>query len=429
MKLTIGRKGILSYIVIIAFIVSGTVVLFLNENAGNHIIGLLSILIVMWIGLVKRDTLLMVVLILLIVEYFLFLVKPGYDYYSLIVLLTPLVVITIDRIEKRNNERYKIKMELLKKDYDEINKENSQIELQIDELEKKIERYSQLYEISKDFEGLLSSSEIINRSIKYFSLRINIKKLAFFRVVDNEYIVLKTLNISEKQANAWLNELDKIENSPGDKKFKFLLNSGEKDLGLILCQGKLNEQKIKEAKVLIYQITLGFEKAILYEKVKELSRIDGLTGLYLRRYFYERFSEEIKRAKRENYKVAFLMTDLDNFKEYNDTYGHPMGDKLLKQTADIIRDNIYSTDFAGRYGGEEFCIYMPMAEKEGTLKKAEEIKNYIEKNIPLTISIGISYYPNDGKTPAELTKKADEALYYVKEHGKNGIHWFSKNQS
>ena len=175
------------------------------------------------------------------------------------------------------------------------------------------------------------------------------------------------------------------------------------------------------ASVIASQVALGYEKTLLYENVEKLSRVDGLTKLYLRRYFMERLKEELARAERYNYKVAFVIFDIDDFKKYNDTYGHQMGDKILEKVGDIIKGGIEKSDFAGRYGGEEFCVFMPVSASENTLKRVDALREKIARRTKVTISAGISYFPDNATTLEDLIKTADAALYRAKSGGKNRV--------
>jgi len=304
------------------------------------------------------------------------------------------------------------KKEIVENELRNINKEMIGIK-------RNLERMRKLYEISRNMENIEDSREIAQKAIESLELVTQAKRLAFYRKTDMGYETVFFRGFSEKEA-ARLSE--KWETGRKDKKFNFFeLKAGNKRLGMIVFDSLEKRKQFTEAEVLIDQITLGYEKSLLYERVKELSRRDGLTGLYLRRYFMGRLKEEIKRARREKYKIAFAMADIDSFKKYNDNYGHPMGDKLLEDVSSIIKDNIYGSDFAGRYGGEEFCIYMPHAQKEGSENKMKKIIEQVREKTPVTISIGLSFFPKDAKSPEKLIETSDKALYKAKSSGKNCI--------
>ncbi len=157
------------------------------------------------------------------------------------------------------------------------------------------------------------------------------------------------------------------------------------------------------------------------ELYQELAIQDGLTGIYNRRYLDEVLRREVERAKRYNQPLSLLMIDLDNFKKYNDTYGHVAGDELLKKTANFLVEAIRSVDMVFRYGGEEFTIFLPNTLKQGGVEVAKRIVNLARQNLAVTISLGMSCVPEDAQTMEDLIKKADAALYQAKQTGKDRV--------
>ncbi len=143
----------------------------------------------------------------------------------------------------------------------------------------------------------------------------------------------------------------------------------------------------------------------------------------------EKIEEEIKRANSFKTTFAFMIADIDHFKEVNDRYGHQFGDFVLRRVGEILKNSVYETDFVGRYGGEEFGIILPRADCEGVLRKAEAIRSKIEnevftigfESVKITLSIGIAHFPRDAADAAQIIKMADDALYYAKEHGRNRV--------
>lgn len=179
-------------------------------------------------------------------------------------------------------------------------------------------------------------------------------------------------------------------------------------------------------------IALGylFDKQVKYRKKAEelqaqaelLAVTDGLTQLYNHAYFVEQLGLEIKRIQRHSGTFALLLLDIDDFKKYNDTHGHLLGDELLKRVARTIRATVRETDLAARYGGEEFVVIAQGATKEQATALAERIRRAVELSTPITVSIGISEYPGDGKTIEELIEAADQAMYGAKREGKNRVY-------
>ncbi len=185
----------------------------------------------------------------------------------------------------------------------------------------------------------------------------------------------------------------------------------------------------EEGCLFIPQIALGLQRAALFSEVRDRSRKDGLTGLYLRRYFVRRLNTEIMRGKRYASSFSLLMADIDHFKDINDTYGHLAGDHVLCSLASLFNRCVRPGDLVGRFGGEEFIILLPMVTPAEAVRMARLIHRAAAKEeyregearFHATLSIGISHFPQDGTTEESLRSAADQALYWVKTHGRNGI--------
>lgn len=167
----------------------------------------------------------------------------------------------------------------------------------------------------------------------------------------------------------------------------------------------------------------------LSEEMREISITDSLTGIYNRRHFDSRFLDEIQRSERHNFPFSFGIADIDDFKSFNDNEGHLVGDSVLKTVANIIRESLRSIDILARFGGEEFSFVFPQTEKHSAYLTAERVrenvKNYcpkIWKNYPkdfITLSIGLSSFPDDGADYRGIVLSADKALYMAKMQGKD----------
>ena len=166
-----------------------------------------------------------------------------------------------------------------------------------------------------------------------------------------------------------------------------------------------------------------------YQNMYENAIKDGLTGLLNHKTFMDRAREEIERARRFQHHLVFLIYDLDKFKRINDTLGHPYGDYVIKTTAKIIKDNVRSIDLVARYGGEEFAVVLVNTNTESAMMVAQRIVDNIadynfnidDKEVNMTISSGLSEYPNDSDTLSDLIQFADEGLYKTKDSGGNGV--------
>lgn len=165
----------------------------------------------------------------------------------------------------------------------------------------------------------------------------------------------------------------------------------------------------------------------------EMATIDGLSQLYVRRYFDKRLEEELRRAQRFETPFSVLLLDIDFFKRFNDTYGHLIGDEVIRDVAQVIKEQIRKgVDQAGRYGGEEMAVLLPQTPLANAQVVAERIREAIEthsvtalltlKDLPhVTASIGVAAFPEHGTTPRELLQRADEGLYKAKESGRNRV--------
>lgn len=165
------------------------------------------------------------------------------------------------------------------------------------------------------------------------------------------------------------------------------------------------------------------------EKLNQMAVKDSLTGFFNRRYLHERLEEEIRRSTRYFLPFCLVMIDIDHFKKVNDQYGHSSGDDVLKQVAQIVRSQLRQSDWVARYGGEEFLIFLHNTEKSQALLVADKLRAEIERwsvflpdhkrMINITISCGLSCYPQDGLNANDLIHRADEALYQAKRRGRN----------
>ncbi len=178
----------------------------------------------------------------------------------------------------------------------------------------------------------------------------------------------------------------------------------------------------------------AFQTISLQYELARLATTDGLTGLYNHRMFQERLEEELLRARRYDRKLFLMMIDIDHFKQFNDTYGHQTGDEVLKTVARLIKGNVRNLDFPARYGGEEFVVILPETDCKNALMVGERLRSLVEgypffvgdgERARITISIGISCYPNDSDDKTELIRMADEALYHAKKMGRNRVYLYS----
>ena len=182
--------------------------------------------------------------------------------------------------------------------------------------------------------------------------------------------------------------------------------------------------------ILARQLAATFKASRLHAQVSELSLTDALTGVHNRRYFDLFLANEVDRSRRVSHDLGIMMIDIDYFKEYNDTFGHPAGDKALQSVARCLQQERRSADVVARIGGEEFALILPETEVDGARNVAEKIRGAIsdlsELKRPITVSIGISVLPAAKIETEVMIQQADVALYEAKRRGRNQVCVFSE---
>lgn len=194
---------------------------------------------------------------------------------------------------------------------------------------------------------------------------------------------------------------------------------------------EFTKRELSALTLLANQAAIALMKAQAFREQMERAITDGLTKLYNHRYFQESLERDIRRAERYKHPVSMIMSDIDRFKNYNDLFGHPRGDKALTTVADILRRMVRETDMIARYGGEEFAIILPETSKQDALRVARKIcmtveadEIFGEETLPggkFTISCGVATFPDDALTKQGLIDQADRALYKAKNSGRNVV--------
>ena len=197
-------------------------------------------------------------------------------------------------------------------------------------------------------------------------------------------------------------------------------------------------QDVKMLSLVANQVALAIANSKLYTKTRELSVRDELTGINNRRYFQQMLNMEWKRAIRFKRDLSLIMIDVDHFKSYNDTFGHLEGDRALKQIGQTLRKHLREVDTVARFGGEEFVLLLPDTDKRGAIAVAEKVRLLVEghsflsaenrETRQMTISAGISTYPDDVDDIDDLIDHADIALYRAKENGRNRIECYESKK-
>jgi diguanylate cyclase (GGDEF)-like protein len=220
-----------------------------------------------------------------------------------------------------------------------------------------------------------------------------------------------------------------------------IVDDEQRIIGLLSLEGDAPNQFFgdteKHLSILIGNASVAITRARLYQKMETLATTDGLTQLFNHRTFQEHLAKEVERARRYRRPLSLLLMDIDHFKSFNDTYGHPVGDLVLKEISACIRSSIRVNDIAARYGGEEFTVIIPETGEEGAMVIAERIRRTVEQHVivslerqlRVTISLGCATMPSHADTGQALIDNADKALYYSKEHGRNATTLFAKGMA
>lgn len=325
-----------------------------------------------------------------------------------------------------------------------IQKQNAKIM----ELDKKLDMMSLIVEISEYINKCLGSSEIVSM---INDIMIGILGVTYSSVylVQNRKLKLKVSNLRDTNHHYSVNDFNKknfkletsifndVENISEDKSIEihssifmpiYLKNN---ILGAIVVEHNrynyLTQEHIKLLTALSNHLAICLENNSLYNKIKENSQIDGLTGLYNRSYFFSIVENKLKDYRE---KVTIIMIDIDNFKKCNDTFGHQYGDYVLKEISKIIKENLRKDDIIARYGGEEIIIYMfDMKNVNDIYRRMDYIRSVIEKSVisykniesNVTVSMGIGMSNKTDTSLEKIIEKADQNLYKAKDLGKNRV--------
>jgi diguanylate cyclase (GGDEF)-like protein len=181
--------------------------------------------------------------------------------------------------------------------------------------------------------------------------------------------------------------------------------------------------------ILCNQAAVSLENSSIIKKMEQLAITDGLTHLFNHRYFQEAFDRELERAGRSQQTLALILLDIDHFKGFNDNFGHPAGDFILRSLAGLLKNNARKIDIMARYGGEEFAALLPGIDMKNARKTAERWRKSIQKasfkwnkhTFAVTVSMGFAVFPEDSRVKSELIELADRGLYDAKENGRNQV--------
>lgn len=325
------------------------------------------------------------------------------------------------------------------------------------DLDYRIMQLSTLYEVGKAISSVLDFRKLQNMILEIVVKVIKAEKGSLMLLDDSEKILTigVAIGLSDEIARDTRLEIGEsvagwvvktcqplfVRNTQADKDFHAIKKTHVR-AGTLMCVPLMAKDKLlgtlnvsrsepesfsdKDFELFVNlanQAAIAIDNARLYR----YAVTDEMTRLYNHRYFQQRLDEELQRADRYENFVSLIILDVDHFKNFNDTYGHPEGDRVLKTVARLIEKSVREVDIPARYGGEEFVVICPEKNGEGSLIPAERIRSAIEnydfridgRKVPITVSLGVACYPDQAHSKAEVIQKADFALYYSKHHGRN----------
>lgn len=324
----------------------------------------------------------------------------------------------------------------------------------MNEIKEKLKSIDTINQISNYFLSSLNTRDVLNKIVNVLVNNFGYEKVGIVMKVDNKLKEVVNYGFFNKNFEIDIDSPKGIVTKAFREKRTILLNDVSKDPDFIEDLGTKSElavpifyenepigviniesktlNRFSESDVLLIEtlsntIGVALMNAKLYEETKKLSLIDELTGLGNFRFLKETVDKEFERAKRYNLPLSIIFFDLDNFKKINDTRGHQVGSLILVNVARIVQRTIRRSDYAFRYGGDEFVIVLPMTDKEGAKKIAERLKEEINasetEGVKITASLGISTYPDDATNSFELLEKADKYAYLSKSLGGDRVYY------
>ena len=213
------------------------------------------------------------------------------------------------------------------------------------------------------------------------------------------------------------------------------LRAGGEPIGAIVLgwshQRELDTSELERLHVMADQSALSLQNALLHAELEQLSVTDRLTELFNHGYLQQRLDQELGRAGRFGHALSVIMLDIDDFKAFNDRYGHLVGDDVLRAVSALVRESLREMDVAARYGGEEFAVIVPETDSQGARAVAERIRQSVSAHVFLhdstggevhtTVSVGVATFPGDGRSVEALIHAADAAMYRAKRAGKDRV--------
>lgn len=348
----------------------------------------------------------------------------------------------------------------IKNHYDKLKYTNKKLEETNLKLSRNVGEFYTLHQISNAISSILDIKELLRyvNDVLIGVMGVHYSTIATYDEV-KERLKINTTNITDSEelyrlttninSSPFLETLQTgkpaVNNNANNSSFPFAegrdissficmpLIIKERKLGIVLVEHKhdnaFSDDQKRLMDIICQQVSIAMENAVLYQRMHELAIRDWLTGVYNRVYFQQIISTEINKAKEEAYELCISIFDIDNFKRFNDTYGHVFGDQVIKSVAQVVGSLMEPTDIIARYGGEEFAILMPNTNIDEAYKRLETIRSELENSritdgdvsVSATASFGVAGYPNSATSEKDLLKNADLALYDAKNNGKNCV--------
>lgn len=362
-----------------------------------------------------------------------------------------LVATTHDLFERTRKKELKA----LQKRYNTLVNELENIDRRGRKIENELTRISRLYDVTTKLTPALTFQELLDYLFEFLEENMTFSRLHLMVFSGGEYKSALSRHAGPRGTESEEDELEyneavsysrerdfkpsfsEVEKYPdlfqrlnvnSDTFMQFPLFVGERLSALLAIEGA-SRQSYSRLNMLISHIALEIRKVELYEKVQQLSIVDGLTDVYLRRYLLKRLTEEVDRSRRLDLRFSVGMVDVDHFKDCNDRYGHLVGDVVLSKIAERLRASVREVDLIARYGGEEFCIVLPETDKDPAVTVSERLRRSISsrpinaygEKINITVSVGVATYPEDSSKVQGLIEKADMALYKAKRDGRDRV--------
>ncbi|MEI8175577.1 MAG: GGDEF domain-containing protein [Candidatus Omnitrophota bacterium] len=362
--------------------------------------------------------------------------------------LTPVIAAGVSKLTHRIEGFFSAQEAQIDREIEKISARKEALDAQLRDVDAKVSQIVSLYEVTKEMSSTLLFSEVFDIFSVFLKKNFVFEKCKLFfleATAEGDARSTKVGKVLLIEGAGKPEATAEPEIEPVDREILHELRSAKKiifksdfvslpitrrgELVAALTVKGLDPSALERFLIVSRQFNLELEKVRLYETVQGLAITDGLTGVFTRRYFMQIFAEELERSRSRAFKLSFLMLDIDHFKNCNDQYGHLVGDAVLRDMADVLKQTIREIDVLGRYGGEEFALLLPETDSGGAAFVAERIRRSVEahlfkaydESLRFTLSIGVATFPADGKAETALIEAADQALYEAKAKGRNRV--------